>query len=259
MVSGSRPLNCVSARQVGQRRARARPLDRRRDGGDVLRRRAAAAPDDVQQAGSRRTRAGSPPSSAAARRTRQRRSATLRSGNTTRVSSATAARSARYGRICAAPRAQLMPTLNGRAWRIGDPERLDGLSRQRAAAVVGDRHRDHDRQPRAALLEHLLARDDRGLRVQRVEDRLDEQQRRSRRPSARGPDRCRPRAARRTSARGTPGCSRRARSTACGWSGRWRRRRNAACPASSPSMPRPPRARDGRLRRSARTTSASSP
>ena len=53
------------------------------------------------------------------------------------------------GRISAAPSAQLMPTLNGRACATVDPERLDRLARERAAAAVGDRHRDHHRQARA--------------------------------------------------------------------------------------------------------------
>ena len=57
-----------------------------------------------------------------------------------------------------------------------DAERVERLARQRAAAAVGDRHRDHHRQAHAALGEHLLDGDERGLGVQRVEDGLDQQQ-----------------------------------------------------------------------------------
>ena len=142
---------------------------------DVLGRGAAAAADDVQQAGRGELAEHVRLSSRAARRIRRTRSAGPHSGSSDTRVVATAARSARYGRICAAPSAQLMPTLKGRACADRDPERLDRLSRQRAAAVVGDRHRDHDRQSRAAALEHLLARDDGGFRVQRVEDGFDQQ------------------------------------------------------------------------------------
>ena len=52
------------------------------------------------------------------------------------------------------------------------PERLDGLARQRTPAQVDDRHRDPQRQVRG----DLARGGDRGLRVERVEDRLDQQQ-----------------------------------------------------------------------------------
>ena len=55
-------------------------------------------------------------------------------------------------------------------------ERVDHLARQRAAAEIGDRHRDEDRQPRALFLEHVLDRDDAGLGVERVEDRLEQEE-----------------------------------------------------------------------------------
>ena len=55
-------------------------------------------------------------------------------------------------------------------------ERVDHLARQRAAAEIGDRHRDEDRQAHALLLEHVLDRDDAGLGVERVEDRLEQQE-----------------------------------------------------------------------------------
>jgi hypothetical protein len=52
------------------------------------------------------------------------------------------------------------------------PEGLDGLAGQRSPALVDDRHRDPQRQVRG----HLTCGGDRGLRVERVEDRLDQQQ-----------------------------------------------------------------------------------
>jgi hypothetical protein len=59
-------------------------------------------------------------------------------------------------------------------------ERVQGLPRQRAAATVGDGDGDHQRQRslalKAALLEHLEDGGDRRLGVQRVEDRLEQQQ-----------------------------------------------------------------------------------
>ncbi len=55
-----------------------------------------------------------------------------------------------------------------------DVERVERLARQRAPAAIGDRHRDHQRKLHALLLERLEHRSDGRLRVQRVEDRLDE-------------------------------------------------------------------------------------
>ena len=55
------------------------------------------------------------------------------------------------------------------------PERLDGLARQGSAGRVDDGPRDDQRQPLAGLVEERLDRGDRRLRVERVEDRLDEQ------------------------------------------------------------------------------------
>ena len=56
------------------------------------------------------------------------------------------------------------------------PEGLDRLAGQGASAAVGDRDRDHDGHPVAPRLEHLFDGHQRGLRVERVEDRLDQQQ-----------------------------------------------------------------------------------
>ena len=56
----------------------------------------------------------------------------------------------------------------------GEPERLDGLTVEHAARAVGDRARDEDRQPGPGGLEHLLQCDQGRLGVQRIEDRLQE-------------------------------------------------------------------------------------
>ena len=62
--------------------------------------------------------------------------------------------------------------------RVGDrdPEGVDRLSRERAPAAIGDRHRDYQRDLGAPLVEDVEDGGDRRLRVQRVEDRLDQQQ-----------------------------------------------------------------------------------
>ena len=56
------------------------------------------------------------------------------------------------------------------------PERLGHLAGQGAAGRVGDRPRHDDRPAPAVVLEHRLHREDRGLGVEGVEDRLDEEQ-----------------------------------------------------------------------------------
>ena len=56
------------------------------------------------------------------------------------------------------------------------PERFDRLPRQGAAGSVGDGARDDDREAPAQLFEHRFESVDRGLRVQSVEHRLDEEE-----------------------------------------------------------------------------------
>ncbi len=56
------------------------------------------------------------------------------------------------------------------------PERLGGLARQRPAAGVRDRPRDHQWQAEPEPLEQLVDGEDRGLRIERVEDRLDDEE-----------------------------------------------------------------------------------
>ncbi len=58
----------------------------------------------------------------------------------------------------------------------GHVERIERLARQRATAAIGDGHRNNHRNAKALFLEHLFDRGDCRLGVQRVEDRLDEQQ-----------------------------------------------------------------------------------
>ena len=58
----------------------------------------------------------------------------------------------------------------------GVPERLGDLARQGPARRVGDGAGDDHRPAAAALLEQRLEREDRGLGVEGVEDRLDQQQ-----------------------------------------------------------------------------------
>ncbi len=59
--------------------------------------------------------------------------------------------------------------------RDGIPESLDRLPGEGAPGAVGDRAGNHDRHLAPHLLEDLGDREERGLRVQRIEDRLDEQ------------------------------------------------------------------------------------
>ena len=59
------------------------------------------------------------------------------------------------------------------------PERLGRLAGQRAAGSVGNRAGDDDRKAAAAALEVRFQREQGGLAVQRVEDRLDEKEIRS--------------------------------------------------------------------------------
>ncbi len=57
----------------------------------------------------------------------------------------------------------------------GVVESLGRLSAQRAAAGVSDGSRDHHRKGRTSLVIEAKDREDGGLGVQRVEDRLDHQ------------------------------------------------------------------------------------
>ena len=71
-------------------------------------------------------------------------------------------------------RAERAVDADGERLRMRDrePERIDRLTRQRSAAPVGDRDRDHERHVRGDVARGR----DRRLGVQRVEDRLDQEQ-----------------------------------------------------------------------------------
>ena len=90
--------------------------------------------------------------------------------------SATRDSSSMYGRISAAPSAQLRPTASGRTWRT-EFQNASGVwpdsVRPDASVIVPDTMTGK-RAPRR--VEQRLDREQRGLGVQRVEDRLDEQQ-----------------------------------------------------------------------------------
>ncbi len=118
-----------------------------------------------------RTRRGSGSCRAAARRARRTRSAAPRSDSTTTHVVATRERSSTNGRISVAPSEQLTPTTSGSACSIESqnastvcPERLRPL---RSTAV---------NESQSGHLRRLLERgDDRRLRVERVEDGLDQE------------------------------------------------------------------------------------
>ena len=66
-----------------------------------------------------------------------------------------------------------MPTASGLRVHHRDPERVDRLSRQRAAAAIGDRGREDDGHPAFGI--DFRGRQQRRLRAERVDDRFDEQ------------------------------------------------------------------------------------
>ena len=81
-------------------------------------------------------------------------------------------RSATYGRISCAPSEQLTPTISGSACSIDVQNASIVCPVSVAAGEVDDRDADPERE----LGRGLARGDDRRLRVQRVEDRLDQQQ-----------------------------------------------------------------------------------
>ena len=183
----------------------ATPSTAARNGRDVIRRRAAAAAEDVGEA------AGG---EVAQERGGLRRQLVVLAERIrqagVRVAADVALRDAReLGEVRPhVARAERAVDADAERPRVADRhvERVDRLTRQRAAAAIGDRDRDHQRQPDAAFLEHVLDGDEGGLGVERVEDRLEEEEVASRRRSGRAPAARRPRASRRTTWRGTPGC-----------------------------------------------------
>ena len=91
------------------------------------------------------------------------------------------ASSSRNGYIRSGPSEQFRPIENGLDVLHRVPERLDRLRRDHRLAAASHRCRDHDRQLLAArrqavLIEDFANRHQRGLRVQRIENRLHQQQ-----------------------------------------------------------------------------------
>ena len=84
--------------------------------------------------------------------------------------------SAICARICSAPSAQFKPTETGDGVPDRVPERLRRLAGQQPPGAVGDGAGDHHRHVDAARRALLGDGVDRGLGVERVEDRLDQQQ-----------------------------------------------------------------------------------
>ena len=148
------------------------PCDRGGDPRDVGRRRAAAAADDVDQAGlgelaraARRSRPGSG-------RSRRTRSAGRRSGGRRRTCRRAGPARPRAGASRPRPASSSTPTTSGWACSIELQNASTVWPGQRPAAQVDDRHRDPQRQVRR----DLAGGGDGGLRVERVEDGLDQQQ-----------------------------------------------------------------------------------
>ena len=170
--NGSRPLQRgPRAAAYGTRRG-ASPAHRRGDRGGVLGRRAAAAPGDVEEARPRRTRGGARSSPPASRRSRRTRSGGPAFGCALTRHGASRASSATYGRSSCAPSEQLTPAISGSACSteaqnasIVCPERL----RPERSTIVAE---IHSGTPGAASRAAVIA----AFAVQRVEDRLDEQQ-----------------------------------------------------------------------------------
>ena len=139
-------------------------------------RRPAAAAHQVDETRLAPTRPGPGPSAPASRRSPRRRWEGRRSGR----SSPGWGRPGRAPRgaacISPGPRAQLMPTARSGTWDTEIQKASTRLSREVAPGQVGDRHRGHDRDPPARLLEGPLDGGERGLAVQGVEDRLDDQE-----------------------------------------------------------------------------------
>ena len=79
-------------------------------------------------------------------------------------------------RISFAPSAQLRPTENGAAWRTEFQNAAGVWPGQQAAGQIRDRAGNHDRHADAARFGLVEDRVDRRLGVERVEDRLDQQQ-----------------------------------------------------------------------------------
>ncbi len=167
-AEAGQPLRCGRA-------ARRQPGHRFRDGADVVGRGATAAADDVQQPGVREL---------AQQSGRRRRILVVA---TERVRQAGVRVAAHVERRERGQLREIRPHLSrseravdadGQRLRVRDRgvERIDRLPGERAAAAIGDRDRDDERQAAAECLEDLVDGHQTGLGVERVEDRLDQQE-----------------------------------------------------------------------------------
>ena len=108
------------------------------------------------------------------------------------------------------------------------PERFHRLAREGASAPVDDGPRDPDRQPLASRLEHFIEGEQRRLRVEGVEDGLDQDQVRAAVDQRVASPPRTPRATRRRRCSGSPDSRRRGKAKRSGWWDRGRRPRSGA-------------------------------
>ncbi len=170
-------LEAGEAHQRRDRRNWARPdvADRLGDRADVVGRRAAAAADDVDEA----------VAGEAADLGRHRLGAFVVLAEGVGKAGVGIGADERVGRprnlfevLAHGARAERTVEADGEGLGVPDrmPEGGRRLAGERAAGAVGDRAGDHQRQAQVALGEGLLAGENRGLGVQRVEDGLDQDQ-----------------------------------------------------------------------------------
>ncbi len=171
-------LETREARRVigGGRDARAEFFDRARDGANVIGRRPAAPADDVDQTVARplgELCGGLIGELVVSRRGERVGQSRVRIRAHEDVDVARETLDVRTH----LRRAERAVHADGKRTRVrhGLPKRVDGLSRERASALIGDRHRDHHGHALLATREQFVDRVERGLRVERVEDRLDEE------------------------------------------------------------------------------------
>ena len=154
--------------------ARGQSLDGRVDRPDVVRRRAAAAADDVHEAGLGKLLHEFPRAFGALvvlpKGIGQSRVGIAADGDRRKRRKVSQERP----HLIRAKRA-VDADRNGLCVLDAGPEGVDRLAGERAAALVGDRDGDHHGHACAALFEHFFQRHDRGLGVERVEDRLDQE------------------------------------------------------------------------------------
>ena len=171
MTNGSSPEK-RGRRAALRQAARRQALDGARDLARVLGRRSAAAADEVHEAVLRERAQEAARVARAARRGGRARSAGRRSGGTRCTSARRWARPSMNGRISVAPSEQLTPTRSGSAC---------STEIQNASTVCPERFRPE----RSIAVNEIqsgssgatsLRGDERRLRVQRVEDRLDHEQ-----------------------------------------------------------------------------------